>query len=274
MEKFLMENDSIIFDIAIIVAALLIAWILNRVKKNIFKRLREKKPGIEIRFVENVITAVIYIACIIMAFSLIGGVDSMWKSLLGGTAIVSAVLVFVAQDVIKDALAGLMISIFKPFEIGSRIELEDGTAGVVKDISMRHIVLKTWDAQMLIIPNSKMNELKIWNDSYNTNTKSVQFHFYVAYNTDVEKAMEIIRNTVISSPYSIPGKETPNGMDFGPVYFMAYEESSLHLATTVWFEQEVPTEVVKSDINLRVNKAFAENGIEIPYQYVNVIQKK
>ena len=55
---------------------------------------------------------------------------------------------------------------------------------------------------------------------------------------------------------------------------MAYEESSLQLATTVYFEPAVPSEVVKSDINLRINKALQENGIEIPYPYLNVIQKQ
>jgi gamma-glutamylcysteine synthetase len=61
-------------------------------------------------------------------FSLFGGLDEMWKMMLGGTAIVSAIVAIAAQDVIDDILAGMMISLYKPFEIGNRIELEDGTA--------------------------------------------------------------------------------------------------------------------------------------------------
>lgn len=73
---------------------------------------------------------------IIIAFSFWGGIGSVWQSILGGTAVVSTVLAFAAQDIIKDILAGLMISLYRPVEIGNRIELEDGTVGIVKDISM------------------------------------------------------------------------------------------------------------------------------------------
>ena len=43
------------------------------------------------------------------------------------------------------------------------------------------------------------------------------------------------------------------------------------MATTVYYEPTTPTEVVKSDINTRVKRALDENGIEIPYNYVNVV---
>ena len=46
------------------------------------------------------------------------------------------------------------------------------------------------------------------------------------------------------------------------------------MATTVYFEPTTPTEVVKSDINSRVKRALEESGIEIPYNYVNVVMKE
>ena len=91
---------------------------------------------------------------------------------------------------------------------------------------------------------------------------------------DVEKAMQVARDAIIDSPYSIPGKVTPGGMDYAPLYFMAYEQSSLLLATTVYFEPTIPSEVLISDINLRVSKAFRKHGIEVPYPYINVISKQ
>lgn len=53
----------------------------------------------------------------------------------------------------------------------------------------------------------------------------------------------------------------------------AFPESSLHLKTTVYFDAEVPSERLISDINCRVNRALRDNGIEIPYPYINIIQK-
>ena len=117
----------------------------------------------------------------------------------------------------------------------------------------------------------KMNGMEISNMSFQTRTRSMHLHFNVAYGTDIEKAMEMIAGAVRSSKFSVPGKKGGSGPEYGPVYFIQYADSSLVLATTVYYEPETPTEVVKSDINSRVKLALEENGIEIPYQYINIV---
>lgn len=267
------NNKTVLFVIAVIAVVIVSILVLIRVNRLAFRKLRERKNGLYLLFFERVISAAILIGGLLVGISSLGGVDSVLRSLLGGTAIVSAVLAFAAQDVIKDILAGLMISVHKPFEVGNRIELEDGTVGIVKDITMRHVVLRGPDDLHIVIPNSRLNSMSIFNYSYHTRTKAIKFTFNIAYSSDVEKAMSVIRQAVIESEYSIPGKTTGHGMDYAPVYFMAYEDSSLRLMTTVYFEPEHASEVVISDINLRVNHALEENGIEIPYAYINVIHK-
>jgi len=61
------------------------------------------------------------------------------------------------------------------------------------------------------------------------------------------------------------------GQEYGHVYFIQYADSSLVMASTVYYEPTTLTEVVKSGINTRVKQALDENGIEIPYNYVNVV---
>ncbi len=260
--------------IIVFAGTLFVTWILMRVNRMIFKKIYRSYKMLYLRFFERLITAAVFLGGVFVALSSFGGFQTVWKTLLGGTAFASAILIFAAQDSIKDILAGLMISIYKPFEIGNRIELEDGTAGIVKDISMRHVVLQLQDTQTLIVPNSRLNAMNIRNYSYMESYRSAMFRFSVAYDTDVEKAMEVIRQAVVDSPYSRPEKETDHGKDYAPVYFMAFEESSLRLTTTVYYEPSSPSETVISDVNLRVNRALKENGIEIPYPYVNVVQRE
>ena len=238
-----------------------------------FHRLQKKQPGLHLFFFERFVSTVILICGIILAVSIFGGVDSVWKTLLGGTAIISGVLAFAAQDVIKDLLAGLMISVYKPFEVGNRIEIEDGTAGIVQDMTMRHVVLHGIDSQVWVIPNSRINSMKIKNYSYNAEHKGAQFTFHIAYGSDIKKAMALIKQCIEESKYTIPGKKTQHGDEYTSVYFMGFDDSSLRLVTTVYFEPKVASEVVISDINLRVDRAFNENGIEIPFKYINVIHK-
>lgn len=266
-------SSIVILHIFMIVVIGVLIWIALRLNHRVFRRIQEKQGGLHLLFLERVNSSIILIGGIILIFSVLGGIDSIWKTLLGGTAIISAILVFAAQDVVKDILAGLMIILYKPFEVGNRIELEDGTTGVVKDITMRHVVLRIIDTQMLIIPNSKLNVMHIRNYSYHAITNSAMFHFHIAYGSNVDKALEVVRQAVMASEYSIPGKQTENGNDYGQVYFLAYEDSSLRLDTTVYYEATTPSEVLISDINLHVYKALQENGIEIPFAYINVIQK-
>ena len=57
--------------------------------------------------------------------------------------------------------------------------------------------------------------------------------------------------TVIEGCLSVPGKPGPNGGEYGPVYFIQYADSSLVMATTVYYTPASPTESVKSDNVLR-----------------------
>ena len=253
---------------------LVLTWILIRLCHFIFKKLGAVRQGLHLRFFDRIISAVLAIGGLLIAFSAFGGFQTVWKTMLGGTAFISAVLIFAAQDTIRDILAGLMISIYKPFEIGNRVELEDGTTGIVRDITMRHVVFQMLDSQVVIIPNSRLNAMKIRNFSFQADHRAAMFTFRIAYSSDVEKAIRVIRQTIMESEYTIPGKETDHGPDYAPVYFMACEDSSLRLDTTVYYEPSSPSEVVISDINLRVRHALEQNGIEIPYTYINVIQKE
>lgn len=268
----LYNNDNVSFELVAFIVILVLVWILTQINRLAFIRIRKRQKGLHLLFYERVISAILVVIGVILAFSVFGGVSSIWKSLLGGTAIVSAVLAFAAQDAIKDILAGLMISLYKPFEVGNRVELEDGTAGVVEDLTMRHVVMRVMDTQRLIIPNSKLNAMSLKNFSYNSDICSRQFNFDVGYNTNVEEAMFVIREAIIQSEFTVPGKKTLVGLEYSPVYFFSFEGSSLRLTTTVYFPPSITSEIVISDINLRVNHALQEHNIEIPYQYINILQ--
>ncbi len=270
----MITKGSISYYFTVVIVTIVATCVLLVINRIIFDKLTSarKREYLHLIFFRKINAVIITFVCCLVGLSFFNGIESVWQSVLGGTAIISAVLVFAAQDVIKDTLAGLMISIYKPFEIGNRIELENGQSGIVRDITMRHTVIHTWGSQELIIPNSKLNTLTILNDSYHTGMRSFQAKFQIGYGSDVKKAMSVIKNAIIDSPYTVGGKKVENDRIYDDVYFMAYEPSSLRMETTVYYKG-VPTEIVRSDVNIRVNEALKANGIEIPYTYVNVIQK-
>ena len=252
-------------------AAIVLVTLVLRLERKAFRRLTEKRGNINLRFVENIARFVVIFLAVQWVVMSSPITQSFGRILFQGTTVVAAIAGFAAQPVIADMICGLMISATKPFNIGDRIELEDGTAGIVIDITLRHVTLRDIDTVVVVIPNSKLNSMKVTNMSYQTRVRSIHMRFNVGYGTDVEQAIQVIGRAIQESDYSIPGKPGKDGAEYGPVYFIKYVDSSLVMATTVYYEPTTPTEVLKSDINIRVKRALEENGIEIPYNYVNVV---
>ena len=81
----------------------------------------------------------------------------------------------------------------------------------------------------------------------------------------------MIRNEIVESEFTVPEAKSN---EYGPVYFETFADSSLVLSTIIFFKQSTSGLVVKDDVNRRVNDAFNREGIEIPFNYVNVVMKK
>ena len=268
-------NNLMLFGLSLIemliylALLILIAHVLRVLNKKLFRRLRKKRgKKTHLVFLEGVINA--YIVVIAVIVPLAG--DSIKKSILGSAAVLTAVVGFAAQDIIKDMLAGFLISIYKPFDIGDRIELEDGTVGIVESITMRHVVIIRIDTLRVVIPNSKINNVSVVNYSFDYVDRSILCKLPVSYDSDLKQVKDVIKEAVMSSPYSEPGKKSRDGeMTYAPVYFLELADSALIMAVTVYYKPTTPTEVIKDDINSRVFMAMQEAGIEIPYAYTNVV---
>ena len=277
MPKLSIQTDGTMWQKVLVVvitlaAAGLAAWLLTFINGKVFKAIGRKQRGIHLVFFERLNKWIIVIAVFLLALSALDGSSSVWKTMLGGTAVVSAVIAFAAQDVVKDIIAGLMISLHKPFEIGDRIELEDGTAGIVMDITNRHVVLMGVDTIRYIVPNSRINAMNLTNYSYHRSGRSAKFLFPVGYDTDLDLAKSVIQKAIADCPLTKAGFTDDDGLpSYGRVYFMKFESSALILQTTVIYESRVPSERLIDAVNSSVREALINNGIEIPYEYVNVL---
>lgn len=266
-----MEGHQVISGALVIVIGVIAIALALGITQAVSRHIQRKRADILAVFMRRLISVIIVVVGIIVIYSVFHGLNPLMTAIILAITVIAVVIVFAAQGMLKDLLGGVLISIYKPFEIGDRITLEDGTTGVVKDITMRHVALVGLDTEIFVVPNSKLNDMKITNYCYHRDNRSAKFNFYVALNSDMEKVLAVVKEAVISSPYSIPGREINGKMDYSPVYFMAYETTGFRISTTVYFPSNVATEVMISDVNLRVHKALAENGIEVPYPYINVV---
>ncbi len=266
----LMITIIIVVTLIVIALVILITWLLLKANGKVFSYLRKKQGNsLKLQFMERLVQLIIVAIAIILPLA----GDGFRQSILSSTAVMAAVFGFAAQDVIKNILAGMHISIYKPFEVGDRVEFDDGRAGVVEKITMRHVVLADLDTLKIVIPNSKINELTVYNYSSAPHVdRSVIFRFPVAYDSDVKKAQDVIAAAIEESPYTCGRRATAKSEEkYSPVYFLSIDDSALIMTVTVYFKKSTPTEVVKNDINSRVFEALKSNNIEIPYNYMNVL---
>lgn len=279
INEFLNQHSLLnqIFHLIItLLLALIAVLILLKISRVLFGRVRAKSKNnnINIRVMENIIRFLIIFTAVLWVIMSSELTRSFGQTLFTGTAVLAAIAGFAAQPVLSDLICGFIIGSTRPFEIGNRITLDNGISGIVKDITLRHVVLQGIDTQTYVIPNSKMNSYSITNMSYQSDIRSVDFRFTVSFDTDPEEASRVIGEAIKESPYSIPGKKSKEGIpEYARVYFIAFGDSALQFATTAYYNPSTPTEVFKDDINTRVKKALDSHGLEIPYSYTNVIMK-
>ena len=254
-----------------VIAGAVVALILTKL---LFNRVVKKNNNLHTRFLIQMIRLVIIVGAIINGVGVVSDSISLGTLFFRSSALAVAIIGFAAQPVIADLISGYLISINKPFEIGDRIEVEGQVPGIVEDITLRHTVLRIYDGIRIIIPNSQLNSKVIKNSSYKQERRGLHLQYSVSYDTDVQKAMDVIRDCVVACPYALDVERNGIKEDSGPVYFLEFGDSSLILDTTIFVNPTTDSYVAMTDMNVRVNKAFRAHGIEIPYNYLNVISKE
>ena len=263
-----MSNDKMIHLILQILVAVLVIIISDY----LIRKRQRKLKSLHKKYLLQLIRLIVVVLCLSNIVEAFNPNTSFRTLLIRGSALVVAIVGFAAQPAIVDLICGLLISINKPFEIGDRIIVEGEQPGIVEDITLRHTVIRIYDDIRIIVPNSQLNSKTVTNTSYKMeDRRGIHLKYSVSYDTDVVRAAEVIRDCVAESPYTLG--VTANGVkqDSGPVYFLEFAESALILDTTIWIDRNTSSYMAVTDVNIRVNEAFKKNGIEIPYNYLNVV---
>ena len=263
-------NSQSMIHLLLIIAIGIVLLIAIRI---IFKKRNLKDDRIHRRFLRRLFSLTVILICLVNVVEVFNPTMDLRSTLWKGSALIVAILGFAGQTAIGDMICGFLISINKPFEIGDRIIVEGMEPGTVVDITLRHTVIMIYDEYRVTIPNSELNSKTIINTTKGTDRIGILLTYSVSYDTDVELAMEVIRDCVVASPYTLSVERNGITEDSGPVYFLKYGDSAIILETTIWIPYTTSFYIATTDMNLRVNKAFREHGIEIPYNFVNIVER-
>jgi len=165
---------------------------------------------------------------------------------------------FAMQDVLSNFVAGIFIFTDKPFRIGDWIEW-DGNAGVVEDISLRVTRVRTFDNELLTVPNSQLTDGVIKNPVAKDKLR-LQFLFGIGYDDDIDRATDII----------LEEAEAHEGILEDPaptVRLTELGDSSVGLKSRIWISEPSRADFVKirGEYVHAVKERFDDAGIDIPY---------
>ena len=144
--------------------------LLLKINGRVFRTLKKRRNNSAMAFLEGVIRALIIIAIVVRILNLWSGFSKFSNQILMSSSLLIVVLGFVFQEGLSNIVHGLILLVFKPFEIGDRVRVTvNGTelTGYVTTINLRSTVIRNLiNSASLIVPNAAMDTAVIENAHY------------------------------------------------------------------------------------------------------------
>jgi small-conductance mechanosensitive channel len=176
---------------------------------------------------------------------------------LGGALAIAAG--FGLQTLLKNLVSGVMLLIERPLRLGDLVEV-DGIRGRITEIGIRASTIRSADGIESMIPNSRFLEGNMTNWTYSSPQARQTIAIGVAYGSPLRKVAELLAG-VMERHGLVLKDPAPQ------VYLEEYADNSINFSMTYWVEmtETGDTRRIKSDLLLMIDRAFADEGIAIPF---------
>ena len=251
---------GVVVNATIFVAALVGVYLLgNVVVGPIFSRIADAR-GLDAhvrRPLRKLVNFLVIFAAVTVAFGA-AGLGNFLQALATIGAAATLAIGFALQDVIKNFVAGVFIFTDRPFRIGDWIEWGDN-AGIVEDISLRVTRVRTFDNELLTVPNGQLAN-DVLKNPVDADTLRLKFVFGIGYGDDIERATEIILDEADRHKGILEDPEPS-------VRLVELGDSSVGLQSRIWIGDPSRGDFVKvrGEYVQAVKQRFDEEGIDIPY---------
>ena len=267
--------------VIVILVLTIIAVAVTRSFMNRFIRLASEKLNTDptrYKFFKHLLSATITMVGLGLAIYSIPTLKALAISLFAGAGIIAVIIGFASQAAFSNIISGIFIVIFKPFRIGDRISISGNTdySGLVEDITLRHTVIRNYENRMIIMPNSVISNETVINSSIIDEKVCMWFEMGISYDSDVDLAINIIREEAEAHPNLIDNRsdqEISDGVQKVLVRVMGFGDSSVNLRAWLWAADPPKGFVMTKDLNKSVKERFDKEGIEIPFPHRTLVFK-
>lgn len=254
-DKILELIPVVLWSVIIVIIGV---WIGKLAGKLVVKILINRSVDKSVHhFLSKSVDVFIKIIFVVMALSNLGFDISSFVAALGAAGITAGIGL---KDSISQFASGIQILFNKPFNSGDFIEI-DGLTGTVQDIRFMNTSLITIDNKKIIIPNNHITANDLINYS-SQESRRIDFVYSVSYKQDINQAKEVLYKTACINPYVMKV----------PAPYVGVKEHGSHgilLTCQVWCSCDDYWNTFYS-MQEAVKQEFDKNGIEIPYEQLDV----
>ena len=253
-----MLTSGVKLVIALVVGYLafrLINFIARRLEKRNEKSLKIDPTAFRITL--RIVRVVLKMVVVAVAVSFLG-IDTSGLSAL--IASIGVTIGLAVNGALSNVAGGLILAITHPFKIDDYISV-GGVEGTVKDIRILSVKLQTVDGKIVHVPNGTFPTSNVTNFTQ-LGERRVEYKFSIAYSADYRLARDILLGIFSADDRVLPSPEPT-------VVMSAHGESSIELTARCWVKSADYWNVYFNLIE-RAKQLFDENGIEIPFNQMDV----
>jgi small conductance mechanosensitive channel len=258
---FMTLLPKLIAALVVFAVGLYLASILKRlVRKGLERRTKNNQP---ILLLSQLAYWLVVILAVAISLQMVG---FNLTAFLAGLGIAGFTIGFALQDVSKNFIAGLLILIQQPFEVGETIEVS-GYIGKVLAIDLRTTQIRTLDGRIVLVPNAEIIINPITNFS-KANARRVEISTGVAYESDPEN----VRRIALEAIAAVPGMQSEPETE---VLFQEFGSSTFDLTIYFWIDTSQTDVPAAKDAGLKaIKQAFEQAQIDMPFptQAVYLVQ--
>ena len=255
------SNLSLWRIISVVFLLSLFFWIASKITSLVQGQIQATQslaPSLRVLF-SKISSFVLYGLAALLALNTVG-IDLTALAVFTGALGVG--IGFGLQKIISNFISGIILLLDKSLKPGDVIEVETGngaTYGWVEKLGLRYTSVTTRDGTETLIPNETFITNPVTNWSFSHSKIRRKITVGIAYNSDVEKAMELCTTAANSVDRVIENPE--------PVcHLRNFGDSSVDLEVRFWIsDPSSGVKNVESDVNLAIWKLFQQHNIEIPF---------
>lgn len=216
-----------------------------------FRRRGQAPPAL----MESVISVVFYVVGL-------GAIARQWfgvelTPVLATSAVVGAVVGLALQDTLGNLFAGIALHTEAPFHVGDWVRVENRD-GRIEQISWRAMRLRTWDGDVLTLPNSEVARHPVLNYSVPETPHTRILVVGAGYDTPPNRVLEALR-AALGQVQGIPAEPPPG------IRIIGFHEYAIHYEVRYAFASYEDYRRVEGEVYRMVWYHFRRAGIEIPY---------